>query len=116
MPSEVGPLLEQTVSVSVAESIDASFELSLATQNAVAEFEKQFAVVQSDSKEVAEKIASATTQNVDVAFGYALKLAQASTVQDCLETQVDFFRTQAQNLMGQAQDLSRSLGKIALHS
>ena len=45
LPSEIGPLLEQTVSVSVAESIDASFELSLATQNAVADFETQFSVV-----------------------------------------------------------------------
>jgi hypothetical protein len=82
LPREIGPLLEQTVSVSVAEGFDACFELSLATQNTVASFEKQFAVAQADAKEMAEKLRSATTQNIDAAFGYALKLAQAATIHD----------------------------------
>ena len=56
LPREIGPLLEQTVSVSVAEGFDACFELSLATQNTVASFEKQFAVAQADAKEMVEKL------------------------------------------------------------
>ena len=82
LPKEIGPLLEQTVSVSIAEGFDACFEFSLATQNTVASFEKQFAVAQADAKEMAEKLRSATTQNIDAAFGYALKLAKASTIDD----------------------------------
>ena len=62
LPREIGPLLEQTVSASVAEGFDACFELSLATQNTVASFEKQFAVAQADANEMAEKLRSATTQ------------------------------------------------------
>ena len=85
LPKEIGPLLEQTVSGSIAEGFDACFEFSLATQNTVASFEKQFAVAQADAKEMAEKLRSATTQNIDAAFGYALKLAQASTIQDYVE-------------------------------
>jgi len=116
LPREIGPLLEQTVSVSVAEGFDACFELSLATQNTVASFEKQFAVAQADAKEMAEKLRSATTQNIDAAFGYALKLAKASTIQDYVEIQVDFIKTQAPIFLSQTQDLSRSLGKFVMHS
>jgi hypothetical protein len=88
----------------------------LAAQSTVADFERQFAVVQADAKETAEKLWSATTRNVDAAFGYAIKLAQASTVQDWVEIQVDFVRTQAPILMRQTEDLSRSVGKFAMHS
>jgi hypothetical protein len=116
LPREIGPLLEQTVSASVAEGFDACFELSLATQNTVASFEKQFAVAQADAKEMAEKLRSATTQNIDAAFGYALKLAQASTIQDYVEIQVDIIKTQAPIFLSQTQDLSRSLGKFVMHS
>lgn len=116
LPEEIGPLVAQTVTVSVAETEDACFELAMATQYTVADFEKQFAVAQADAKEVAEKLWSATTQNIDAAFGYALKLAQANTVQDCVEIQVDFIRTQAPILMRQTVDLSRSLGTFAMHS
>ena len=116
LPREIGPLVEQTLSVSVAEGFDACFELSLATQNTVASFEKQFAVAQADAKEVAEKLRSSTTQNIDAAFGYALKLAQASTIQDYVEIQVGFIKTQAPIFMRQTQDLSRSLGKFVMHS
>ena len=116
LPKEIGPLLDQTVSVSVAEGFDAGFELSLATRNTVASFEKQFAVSQADAKEVAEKLRSATAQNIDAAFGYALKLAQASTIQNYLEIQVNFIRTQAPILMRQTQDLGRSLGKLVMDS
>ena len=112
LPKEIGPLLEQTVSVSVAEGFDACFELSLATQNTVASFEKQFAIAQADAKEMAEKLRSATTQNIDAAFGYALKLAKASTI----EIQVDFIKTQAPIFLSQTQDFSRSLGRFVMHS
>lgn len=116
LPREIGPLLEQTVSVSVAEGFDARFELSLAAQNTAASFEKQFAVAQADAKEVAKKLRSSTTQNIDAAFGYALKLAQASTFQDYVEFQVDFIKTQGPILIRQTQDLGRSLGKLMMHS
>jgi hypothetical protein len=116
LPREIGPLLEQTVSASVAEGFDACFELSLATQNTVASFEKQFAVAQADAKEMAEKLRSATTQNIDAAFGYALKLAQAGTIRDYVEIQVDFIKTQAPIVMRQTQDFSQSLGKLVMHS
>ena len=81
-----------------------------------ASFEKQFAAAQADAKEMAEKLRSATTQNIDAAFGYAVKLAQASTIQDYVEIQVDFIKTQAPIFVGQTQDLSRSLGKFVMHS
>ena len=116
LPREIAPLLEQAAAVSVAEGFDACFELSLATQNTVASFEKQFAIAQADAKEMAEKLRSATTQNIDLAFGYALKLAQASTIQDYVEIQVDFIKTQAPIFLSQTEDISRSLGKFAMHS
>ena len=116
LPREIGPLLQQTVSASVAEGFDACFELSLATQNTVASFEKQFAIAQADAKEMAEKLRSATTQNIDAAFGYALKLAQAKTVQDCVEIHVDFIKAQTPILMRQTEELSRALGKVVMHS
>ena len=116
LPGEIGPLLEQTVSVSIAEGFDACFEFSLATQHTVASFEKQFAIAQADAEEMAEKLRSATTQNIDAAFGCALKLAQASTIQDYVEIQVDFIKTQAPIFMRQTQDLSQSLGRFVMHS
>ena len=116
LPREIAPLLEQTAAVSVAEGFDACFELSLATQNTVASFEKQFAIAQADAKEMAEKLRSATTQNIDSAFGYALKLAQACTIQGFVEIQVDFIKTQAPIFMRQTQELSQSLGKFVMHS
>ena len=116
LPMEIGPLLAQTMSVSVAEGFDACFELSLAAQNAGASFEKQFAVAQADAKQVAPKLRSSATQNIDAAFGCALKLAQASTVQDYVEFQVEFFKTQAPNIIRQTQDLGRLLGKLAMRS
>ena len=116
LPREIAPLLEQTAAVSVAEGFDACFELSLATQNTVASFEKQFAIAQADAKEMAEKLRSATTQNIDSAFGYALKLAQARTIQGLVEIQVDFIKTQTPIFMRQTQELSQSLGKLVMHS
>jgi len=116
LPREIAPLLEQTAAVSVAEGFDACFELSLATQNTVASFEKQFAIAQADAKEMAEKLRSATTQNIDAAFGYALKLAQARTIQGLVEIQVDFIKTQTPIFMRQTQELSQSLGKLVMHS
>ena len=35
LPKEIGPLLEQTVSSSIAEGFDACFEFSLASRNTV---------------------------------------------------------------------------------
>ena len=116
LPKTIGPLLKQTVSASIAEGFDACFEFSLASQNTVASFEKQFAVAQADANEMAEKLRSATTQNIDAAFGCALKLAQASTIQDYVEIQVDFIKTQAPIFLSQTEDISRSLGKFAMHS
>ena len=68
LPREIGPLLEQTVSVSIAETRDACFELEMATQKMLANSEKQLALLQADAKEVAEKLWSATTQNIEAAF------------------------------------------------
>ena len=116
LPKEIGPLLEQTVSASIAETRDASFELEMATQEILANSEQQLALVQADAKEVAEKLWSATTQNIEAAFGYALKLARANNAQDFIAIQVDFIKMQAPNLMKQTADLSRSFGKLTMHS
>lgn len=116
LPKEIGPLLEQTVSLSIAETRDACFELEMATQEMLTNSEQQLALVKADTKEVAENMWSATTQNIDAAFGYALKLARANSFQDCVAIQVEFIRTQAPILMKQTADLSRSLGKLAMHS
>ena len=63
LPGEIGPLMAQTMRVSIAEIQDARYELAMATQNAVRNFEKQLAVVQADAKEVTEKLLSAAKQN-----------------------------------------------------
>jgi len=116
LPSEIGPLLKQTAMVSIAETEDACYELARATQQAAKNFEKQLAVAQADAKEVTEKLLSAANQNMDTAFRYALKLAQAKNVQEYVQIQIEFVRTQSLNLMGQTQKLSRPLGKLVMHS
>lgn len=116
LPKEIGPLLVQTVSASIAETRDACFELEMATQEMLANSEQQLALVQADAKEVAEKLWSATTQNIEAAFGYALKLARANNAQEFIAIQVDFIEMQGPILMKQTADLSRSFGKLAMHS
>jgi hypothetical protein len=116
LPREIGPLLEQTASVSIAETEDACYEFAMAAQDTLANFEKQFAVAQADAKAAAEKLWSAATQNIDAAFEQALRLVQANTIQDCIELQAEFIRTHTAILMKQTEDLSRSLAKFAAHS
>jgi hypothetical protein len=116
LPNEIAPLVEEATTVSIAETEDACYELARATQEVVAGYEKQLAFLQADAREVAEKLLSAATQNIDTGFRYALKLAQAENVQEYVQIQSEFIRTQALALMGQTQELSQLLGKAAIHS
>lgn len=116
LPSEIVPLVAEATTVTIAETEDAHYELARATADVVADFERQLAVAQADVKEVAEKLLSATTQNIDTAFRYTLKLAQAKNVQEYVQIQIEFIRTQALALIEQTQELSRSLGKAIVHS
>lgn len=116
LPDEIGPLVAQATVVSIAETEDACYELAMATRDAVTNFEKQLAVVQADTKEVTEKLLSAATQSIDTAFRYAFKLTQAKNFQEYVQFQIEFIRMQALILMRQTEELSRSLGKAAMHS
>jgi hypothetical protein len=116
LPTEIGPLVEQTITACVAESEDACFEAGMAAQAVVADFEKQVAVVQADLKEVTGKLVSATLQNIDTAFRYAHQLAQAKNFPEYFQIQLEFITTQSRDVMGQTAELSRSLAKAAIDS
>lgn len=116
LPGEIGPLLEQAAAVSIAETQDACFELEMATQEAAANLDRQLAVVQTDAKDLTMTLLAVAAENIDTAFRYALKLAQARSIQDYFQIQIEFLRTQPLVLLRQAQDLSRPIVKAAMHS
>jgi len=64
---------------------------------------------QTSSREVAQKAISYTEQNIAASFDFAQKVVRAKSLQDLMQVQAEFVKTQAEALQSQLQDVSSAV-------
>lgn len=84
-----------------------------ATQKAVSSMEDSASAVQGGALDFNKKALSYAEENVAKAFDFAQKAMKAGDVQDLLQIQNEFLRSQMASLGEQARDLSDSVTKTA---
>ena len=84
-----------------------------AAQRTVSALEGQAETARKGAKDVSGKAMGFVEQNVATSFDFAQKLVRAKDLQEMLELQATFIRTQMQALSEQAKELGQSAGKTA---
>ncbi len=87
-----------------------------ATQKAVSSMEGSASTVQGGALDFNKKALSYAEENVAKAFEFAQKALQAGDVQEMLQVQNEFLRSQMAALGEQARDLSDSVTKTATNA
>jgi phasin len=84
-----------------------------AAHRAVSALEGQAETARKGAKDVREKAMDFAEQNITGSFDLAQKLVRAKDVQEMLELQSAYIKTQMQVLAEQARELGQSTGKMA---
>jgi len=84
-----------------------------AAQRTVSAMEGQAETARKGAKDVSGKAMGFVEQNVATSFDFAQKLVRAKDLQEMLELQASYIRTQMQALSEQAKELGQSAGKTA---
>jgi phasin len=84
-----------------------------AAHRTVSAFEGQAETARKGAKDVGGKAMEFAERNITSSFDFAQKLVRAKDVQEMLELQASYVRTQMQVLTEQAKELGQNAGKIA---
>jgi phasin len=84
-----------------------------AAQKAVETFEGSTSTMQSSATEAARKGLTYAEQNVSAAFEHAQKLVRAKDLQEAMQLQSEFVRTQFASMQGQIKELSEAAQSAA---
>jgi phasin len=98
---------------SVAQAKQAVEGFISAAQRTASALEGQAETARKGAKDVGGKAMGFVEQNVATSFDFAQKLVRAKDVQEVLELQASYIRTQMQALSEQAKELGQSTGKMA---
>src|ERR1700682_6247905 len=79
----------------------------------VSVLEGQAETARKGAKDVSEKAMDFAEKNITSSFDFAQKLVRAKDVQEMLELQTTYIKTQMQVLADQAKELGQSTGKMA---
>ena len=109
IPPEMRALAEK----SVAQAKQAVEGFISAAQRTVSALEGQAETARKGAKDVGEKAMGFAEQNITSTFDFAQKLVRAKDVQEMLELQAAYVKTQMQVLAEQAKELGQSTGKMA---
>ena len=103
MPTEVRDFAEKSV-----EQARKAFDGLLGAANkAVSAAETQASTVQTNTKEITTKAMSYAERNVTAAFELAQKLVRAKDLQEVMQHQSDYLKSQAAALQAQLQDFGQ---------
>jgi phasin len=84
-----------------------------AAHRTVSVLEGQAETARKGAKDVSEKAMDFAERNITSSFDFAQKLVRAKDVQEMLELQTSYIKTQMQVLADQAKELGQSTGKMA---
>jgi phasin len=109
IPPEMRALAEK----SVEQAKQAVEGFITAAHRTVSSFEGQAETARKGAKDVGGKAMEFAERNITNSFDFAQKLVRAKDVQEMLELQASYIRTQMQVLAEQAKELGQSTGKMA---
>jgi phasin len=110
VPTEMRAFAEQSV-----EQAKVAFDKFIsAAHDAVNTFEGRAKTAQAGAKDVSEKAMAYAEENVSNAFAFAQKVVRARDMNDLMQLQAEFVKTQMQVLSEQAKDLGQTASKHAM--
>jgi phasin len=109
IPPEMRALAEK----SVEQAKQAVEGFISAAHRTVSVLEGQAETARKGAKDVGGKAMEFAERNITSSFDFAQKLVRAKDVQEMLELQASYIKTQMQVLAEQAKELSQSAGKMA---
>jgi len=110
---QIPPEMRAIAEKSVEQAKQAVEGFISAAQRTVSALEGQAETARKGAKDVSGKAMGFVEQNVATSFDFAQKLVRAKDLQEMLELQATFIRTQMQALSEQAKELGQSAGKTA---
>ena len=105
IPTEMRDFAEKSVE-QARKAFDGFISAASKAANAA---ETQAHSAQASSREVAQKAISYTEQNIAASFDYAQKIVRAKSLQDLMQVQAEFVKSQAEALQAQLQDVSSTV-------
>jgi phasin len=109
IPPEMRAIAEKSVE-QAKQAVEGFISAAQRTASAV---EGQAETARKGAKDVGGKAMGFVEQNISTSFEFAQKLVRAKDVQEMLELQASYIRTQMQALSEQAKELGQSTGKMA---
>jgi phasin len=110
---QIPPEMRAIAEKSVEQAKQAVEGFISAAQRTVSALEGQAETARKGAKDVSGKAMGFVEQNVATSFDFAQKLVRAKDLQEMLELQATFIRTQMQALSEQAKELGQSASKTA---
>ena len=110
---QIPPEMRAIAEKSVEQAKQAVEGFISAAQRTASALEGQAETARKGAKDVGGKAMGFVEQNIATSFDFAQKLVRAKDVQEVLELQAAFVRTQMQALSEQAKELGQSTGKMA---
>ena len=110
---QIPPEMRAIAEKSVEQAKQAVEGFISAAQRTASALEGQAETARKGAKDVGGKAMGFVEQNIATSFDFAQKLVRAKDVQEMLELQASFVRTQMQALSEQAKELGQSTGKMA---
>ncbi len=110
---QIPPEMRAIAEKSVEQAKQAVEGFISAAQRTASALEGQAETARKGAKDVSGKAMGFVEQNVATSFDFAQKLVRAKDLQEMLELQASFIRTQMQALSEQAKELGQSTGKMA---
>ncbi len=110
---QIPPEMRAIAEKSVEQAKQAVEGFISAAQRTASALEGQAETARKGAKDVGGKAMGFVEQNIATSFDFAQKLVRAKDVQEMLELQASFVRTQMQALTEQAKELGQSTSKLA---
>ena len=110
---QIPPEMRAIAEKSVEQAKQAVEGFISAAQRTVSALEGQAETARKGAKDVSGKAMGFVEQNVATSFDFAQKLVRAKDLQEMLELQASYIRTQMEMLAAQAKELGQSAGKMA---
>ncbi len=110
---QIPPEMRAIAEKSVEQAKQAVEGFISAAQRTASALEGQAETARKGAKDVGGKAMGFVEQNITTSFDFAQKLVRAKDVQEMLELQASYIKTQMQALSEQAKELGQSTGKLA---
>ncbi|HEY4407090.1 MAG TPA: phasin [Xanthobacteraceae bacterium] len=112
-PFQIPPEMRALAEKSVEQAKQAIDGFISAAHRTVSVLEGQAETARKGAKDVGGKAMEFAERNITSSFDFAQKLVRAKDVQEMLELQASFIKSQMQVLAEQAKELGQSTGKMA---